>query len=68
MTQIQIAEKRIGKGNPAYIIAEVSCNHEGNIEEAKAIIQAAADAGADDVKIQTYTSDTISRNLKTKNK
>ncbi|HEU4839755.1 MAG TPA: N-acetylneuraminate synthase family protein [Micavibrio sp.] len=68
MTHIQIADKRIGKGNPAYIIAEVSCNHEGNLDEAKAIIQSAADSGADAVKIQTYTADTISRNFKTKPK
>lgn len=68
MSHIQIAEKTIGKGNPAYIIAEVSCNHEGNLEEAKAIIDAASASGADAVKIQTYTADTISRNFKTKPK
>lgn len=68
MSHIQIAEKTIGKGKPAYIIAEVSCNHEGNLEEAKAIIDAAAVSGADAVKIQTYTADTISRNFKTKPK
>lgn len=68
MSHIQIAEKTVGKGNPAYIIAEVSCNHEGNLEEAKAIIDAASASGADAVKIQTYTADTISRNFKTKPK
>lgn len=43
----------------AYIIAEMSGNHAGKIEHAKKIIQAAKEAGADCVKIQTYTPDTI---------
>ncbi len=63
---MKIADRKIGKGHPCYVIAEVSCNHEGNLEEAIRIIDAAADAGADAVKIQTYTADTISRNFKTK--
>lgn len=66
MTYITIGDQKVGNGFPSYIIAEVSCNHEGNMDEAKAIIKASAEVGADAVKIQTYTADTISRNFDTK--
>lgn len=48
-----------GKSKMAYIIAEMSANHAGSIERAKEIIHAAGKAGADCIKIQTYTPDTI---------
>lgn len=65
---IKIGDRVIGNEHPTYIIAEVSCNHEGDFNEARKIIEAAANAGADAVKLQTYTADTISRNFKTKPK
>ncbi len=56
---LRIGNRVIGKGQPAYIIAEMSANHAGSIENAKRIIRAAKESGADCVKIQTYTPDTI---------
>lgn len=56
---MRIGNREIGKGHPAYLIAEMSANHAGSIERAKEIIHSAKEAGADCVKIQTYTPDTI---------
>lgn len=64
MKSFRIGDRIIDKKQPCYIIAEVSCNHNGDFNEARKIIEAAADAGADAVKLQTYTADTITRNFK----
>ena len=55
----QIGNRVIGNGNPSYIIAEMSANHAESLTRAKEIIHAAKEAGADCVKIQTYTPDTL---------
>lgn len=56
---IQIGKRRIGAGSPAYCIAELSANHNQDFSQAVRIIEAAKEAGADAVKLQTYTPDTI---------
>lgn len=56
---MKIGNREIGGIAPAYIIAEMSANHAGSIDNAKKIIHAAKEAGADCVKIQTYTADTL---------
>lgn len=57
--QISINGRPVGDGAPAYIIAEMSGNHAGSRERALEIINAAKEAGADCIKIQTYTADTM---------
>ncbi len=54
-----IADRAIGPGESPYVIAEMSANHNGSLDDAKRIIDMAAEAGADAVKMQTYTPDTI---------
>ena len=56
---IRIGSRLIGEGQPTYIVAEMSANHLQDYDRAEAIIRAAKAAGADAVKLQTYTADTI---------
>jgi N-acetylneuraminate synthase len=56
---IEIAGRKIGPDDPPYVIAELSANHNGSLDAALKLIEAAAGAGADAVKIQTYRADTI---------
>jgi len=58
-SNIQIGEKEIGSHSPVYIIAELSANHNQDFNEAVKLIHAAKEAGADAIKIQTYTPDTM---------
>jgi len=62
----KINNREIGPGCPSYIIAEMSGNHAGSKEYAKELIWAAKEAGADCIKIQTYTADTITLNCDNK--
>lgn len=59
---IHIADRRIAIDHPPYVIAELSANHNGKLETALQIVEEAKKAGADAVKLQTYTADTITLN------
>ena len=56
---ISIGGRPVGPGHPVYVIAELSANHGQDLREAVALVELAAEAGADAVKIQTYTPDTL---------
>jgi pseudaminic acid synthase len=56
---IKIGKTPVGLGQPVYVVAELSANHNQDFDQAVKIIQSAKDAGADAIKLQTYTADTI---------
>ena len=57
MKKIEIGKRMVGDGEPCFIIAEVGVNHNGDVTKGKQLIGAAATAGADAVKFQTFTAD-----------
>ena len=59
MQKIQIGKKHIGEGQPCYIIAEAGVNHNGDLRIAKKLVKSAARAGADAVKFQTFSAESI---------
>jgi N-acetylneuraminate synthase len=59
MTTIEIGDRSIGPGQPTYLIAEMSANHQNDYDRAVELVHAAHQAGADAIKLQTYTPDTL---------
>ncbi|HXG87650.1 MAG TPA: pseudaminic acid synthase [Vicinamibacterales bacterium] len=55
----RIGRREVGDGHPTFIVAELSANHGCSLERAKRIVEAAAQSGADAIKVQTYTADTV---------
>ncbi|MSS70322.1 MAG: pseudaminic acid synthase [Candidatus Latescibacteria bacterium] len=56
---VEINGRRIGPGYPVYVVAEMSANHNQDFQHALKILEAAKEAGADAIKLQTYTPDTL---------
>src|ERR1051325_3884635 len=61
--EIEIAGRRIGAASEPFVICELSGNHNGSLERALSMIDAAAATGCDAIKIQTYTADTITMDV-----
>ena len=65
MREIKLPSRTITENSPAYVIAEMSASHCGSLDHAIELIHLAKECGADCIKIQTYTADTITLQCKT---
>lgn len=57
--QLKLGDRAFGEGSPPLLVAELSGNHQGSLDVALSLVDAAADAGVDAIKLQTYTADTM---------
>lgn len=65
MEPLRIGKRLVGPGQPTFLVAELSANHAGSLDHALKVVRAAAEAGADAIKVQTYTADTMTLRLDT---
>ena len=59
MGKVKIGDRYVGEGEPTFIIAEVGANHDKKLSQTKELIDVAVDAGADAVKFQVYSAETL---------
>ena len=59
MIDVEIAGRRVGQGQPCFVIAEAGVHHNGDLGLARDLVRAARDAGADCVKFQTFTAESV---------
>jgi len=59
MDEVEIAGRKVGRGHPCLVVGEMSANHDQDLQQALHLIDVAADAGCDAIKLQTYTADTL---------
>jgi len=59
IAKVKIGNKFVGEGEPVFIVAEAGSNHDGKLEQAKQLIDVAANSGADAIKFQTFLADKI---------
>src|SRR5687768_2100736 len=57
--KLMIGDRVIGQGAPTFVIAEIGVNHDGSVERALELVQAARDAGADAVKVQIFRATSL---------
>lgn len=59
MNEVSFGGRKVGAGHPVFIAAEMSANHDRDLDHALKLVEVAAEAGADAVKLQTYTADSL---------